>query len=42
MIVGSVLTPTLLANAGLASEEAPERFRRWLTRLLVAHLDRHP
>lgn len=37
---GSVLTPSLLANAGLPSDaEGQARFRAWLTRLLLAHLD---
>lgn len=40
MVCGSVLTPTLLANAGLSSDAAGQaRFRSWLTRLLIAHID---
>jgi len=37
---GSVLTKTLLGNAGLETDErALVRFRSWLARLLIRHLD---
>lgn len=38
---GSVLTPSLLDNAGLASDAVGQaRFRSWLTRLIIAHIDK--
>jgi AcrR family transcriptional regulator len=41
IVCGSVLTPSLLRNAGLAADAAdPSRFRSWFTRLLVSHIDR--
>jgi AcrR family transcriptional regulator len=40
LVCGSVLTPGLLGNAGLASDVAGQaRFRSWLTRLLISHID---
>jgi AcrR family transcriptional regulator len=41
LVSSSVLAPTLLANAGLpADARAGAEFRRWLARLLIAHLDK--
>lgn len=38
---GSVLTPSLLGNAGLGKDAASQaRFRSWFMRLLISHLDR--
>jgi AcrR family transcriptional regulator len=40
IVCSSVLAPSLLANAGLASDAAGQaRFRSWLTRLLISHID---
>jgi AcrR family transcriptional regulator len=37
---GSVLSPSLLANAGLPSDaRAQAEFRRWLARLIMAHVE---
>jgi AcrR family transcriptional regulator len=37
---GGVLTPSLLANAGLPSDPAGQaKFRSWLTRLLISYVD---
>lgn len=41
LVGGSVLAPTLLANAGLASDaRANAAFRKWLARVLLEHIDR--
>lgn len=41
MVSGPVLTPSLLGNAGLSADAAGQsRFRSWLTRLLIEHIDR--
>ena len=40
LVGGAVLGPTLLENAGLGEgERASIEFRKWLARLLLAHLD---
>jgi AcrR family transcriptional regulator len=40
LVAGNVLAPTLLDNAGLDPDARdPTRFRRWLARVLLAHLD---
>jgi AcrR family transcriptional regulator len=40
MCCGSVLTPSLLGNAGLGADAASQaRFRSWFTRLLLSHID---
>jgi AcrR family transcriptional regulator len=40
LVAGAVLTPTLLANAGLASDaRANVTFRKWLARVLLEHID---
>ena len=40
LVGGSVLGPTLLANAGLPSDaRAQAGFRKWLARLLLKHID---
>ncbi|HKP64902.1 MAG TPA: TetR/AcrR family transcriptional regulator [Polyangiales bacterium] len=40
LVGSSVLAPTLLADAGLpADARAGAEFRKWLARLLIAHLD---
>jgi AcrR family transcriptional regulator len=41
LVGGSVLAPALLENAGLGADaRAGTRFRKWLARLLIEHLDR--
>jgi AcrR family transcriptional regulator len=41
IVCGSVLTPSMLGNAGLAADAAGQaRFRSWLTRLLIEHIDK--
>ena len=41
LVCGSVLAPALLENAGLGTDvRVGVQFRSWLSRLLVAHLDR--
>lgn len=39
LVGGSVLGASLLDNAGLGDADAAVQFRRWLARLLIAHLD---
>jgi len=40
LCAGSVLAPSLLANAGLPSDpRANAEFRKWLARLMMAHVD---
>jgi AcrR family transcriptional regulator len=40
LVSSSVLAPTLLRNAGLSGDaRGVAQFRRWLARLLIAHLD---
>ncbi|MDI1479961.1 TetR/AcrR family transcriptional regulator [Polyangium sp. y55x31] len=39
LLGSSVIGPTMLANAGLEGDDAGPRFRAWLTRLLLRHLD---
>jgi AcrR family transcriptional regulator len=40
LVGGTVLAPTLLANAGLPSDaKANLAFRKWLARVLLAHID---
>lgn len=41
LVGGSVLAPTLLANAGLPSDaRANAAFRKWLARVLLEHIDK--
>jgi len=40
LVAGSVLAPAMLENAGLPADgRDPRRFRSWLARLLIEHLD---
>ena len=39
LVGGAVLAPTMLENAGLTGAKANADFRRWLSRLLIAHFD---